>query len=304
MKNIFLLSGLLLSFVRFSIAQDFAPVGSQWYYDSMDSGQAPPHSEYFLYRSEKDTTVNNTSCKKISINKFGFDGNIYLYPPLFVYGDTNEVFYFNYQFEKFCSLYKFNVSIGDTLDFYTLPSAFVSDSIFKVRVDTIFFEAISNRTVKFIYTESLPTFNGYSFSFWGAYCQYIGGLNLMLPQQIPNIPEMDGPLRCYSDSDTAFSFNNNWPLSCNFIITGETTPGNSFNLFYDFNKNLLHIQAESPGQVSVHITDVLGSVIYTNDFRANDLRQVDLNYLQPGIYFIRVFSPKNSLSYFEKIIKM
>jgi hypothetical protein len=287
-----------------SVAQDFAPIGSKWYYDSVDSGQAPYHSEYFLYESVKDTLVASTTCKKITVSKFEYDGNVHLYPSLFVYGDTNEVFYYSSQFEKFCSLYKFNVSIGDTIEYCTLPSVFVIDSIFKVKVDTILYQTISNRNVKFIYTEPLSTSNGYSFSFWGSYSWYIGCLNMMLPQQTPNIPERDGPLRCYEDSDKTFSFNNDWPLACDFTITGIGDVNSSDNLI-SISPNpvisQLLFETKLTSEMNIELISSLGNIVRRFSFKNS--ASIDVGDLPSGLYFIQLLSDKNSLVYSEKIVK-
>jgi len=305
MKRVVITFFISIASTAFSNAQYFAPIGSQWYFDSMDSGQAPFHSEYFLYQSVKDTSVKNTSCKKISISKYGYDGNIHLYPPLFVYGDTNEVFYYSSLFGKFCPLYKFNVSVGDTLEYYTLPDAFVTDSIFKVKVDSVFYQMILNREVKFIYTEPLPTINGYSFSFWGYYCWYIGGLNQMLPQQIPNIPEMDGPMRCYDDSDNTFSFNNNWPLTCDFTITGiADVESSGFLISISPIPVTDHVlfQTKSTSEIKIIMINSLGKIIRSFSFRNS--MTVDLSDLPTGLYLIQCFTEKNHFSLSQKIDKM
>jgi hypothetical protein len=285
----------------YSTAQvrDFAPIDAMWYYDSMDSGQAPLHSEYFLYQSAKDTVVLNLPCRKIEISKYGYYNTIEGYPPLFVYGDTNEVYYYNTLHDKFCSLYKFNVAIGDTLSYCSLPGIFVTDSTFKVVVDTIYYDTILSRQVKFIYTEPLPTSTGYSFSYWGSYAWYIGGLNNMIPQLTPNISEMDGPLRCYNDS--GFSFNNDWPVDCDYRVINYNSVNTPPSQEEDFQihpnpgngKFTVNFQNES-AKGNLVVSDILGNTLYSRELTGSVKSEIgitlELTSLQPGIYVVQIRS--------------
>lgn len=297
MKNI--CASIVFILIVFSLgksdAQKFAPIGAEWYYDSMDSGQAPDHSEYFLYNSSKDTTVSNINCRKLEIHKYAYDNTVKEYPSLFIYGDTNEVFYYNTQFNKFCTLYKFNVTIGDTLELCSLPSQLVTDSIFKVYVDTVFYQTISNTQVKFIYTFPLPTLNGYSFSYWGLYSQFFGGLNTMLPQMSPNIPEIDGPLRCYID--TEFYYINGWPLACDYRITGINSIINdfSFSTFPNpFTTSTMLTLTNYTAPFNVNLFNELGKEtsfqFHTTQQDNNTQLTIERGELPAGIYFLSITS--------------
>jgi hypothetical protein len=287
-----------------SVAQvnDFAPIGAKWYYDSMDSGMAPPHSEYFLYQSIKDTIVLSVPCKKIEVSKYGYYNTVELYSPIFVYGDSNEVFYYNELHNEFCSLYKFNVSVGDTLIYCSPPSIFVTDSTFRVIVDSIYYQVISNKGVKFIYTLPLPTLSGYSFSYWGSYAQYIGGLNNIFPQLSPNIPEMDGPLRCYGDS--AFFFNNNWSLSCDFRIIDFNSVSNTFlsndlTINYNYNKEVLIIKDNYKEPIHLLIYDIYGNCLYNESLHIIGSTEIDLSFLCPGVHIVNAISNNRSSNIFQ-----
>lgn len=275
----------------------FAPLGAIWYYDSMDSGLAPPHSEYFLYESVKDTIVSTIPCRKVEIKKYAYTNTIIPYLPLFVYGDTNEVFYFNNQLNKFCSLYKFDVAVGDTLSYYTLPNSQVTDSVFKVVVDSVYYQPVSNKSVKFIYTIPTSTFSGYSLSYWGPYCQYFGGLNSMLPQPTPNIPEMDGPLRCYSD--TTFSFNNYWPYPCDYRIIfngiNNLSSDQSPDVRYDYLKDMLFIGGDLEKCKVISIYDILGRIVFHKNLPQADGSQIKLSFLPKGFYIANVINSNGEL---------
>lgn len=265
----------MLSIVSF--AQNyFAPIGSKWYYNSMDSGQAPPNSECFVYETIIDTIINNTDCRKIDIIKYAYSGSIVEYTPLYVYGDTNEVYYYNNRFEKFCLLYKFDVQIGDTITLYS-PSYFLSDSTFDIVVDTIYNQMISGKNVKTIYT--LPITSP-SYSFMLPYCQYIGGLQMMLPQEIPSIPESDGQIRCYSD--TLIDFHYQWSQSCDFHFTSTASIYDDIQLTFDDAHNLLIYECPNIGEGTLDITDINGRMV--NSKTSIDSGSINVEYLKPGFY--------------------
>jgi hypothetical protein len=151
---------LILFFLLTTLfAQEWAPVGATWCYNSND-----PMNGYYWYaiiKSEGDTVIQGKNCKVLQSNGIGTCTYGSAFHPLFIYSDTNKVFYFNQNINKFYLLYDFNKLPGDT--FYipfmcAYPNhidsiGFIIDSISSITIGS---NVLKVQFVTAIYNYSVP----------------------------------------------------------------------------------------------------------------------------------------------------
>ena len=73
MKTIFLNAILLLC--SSVAAQEFAPIGSEWYYTNIESFFLP-NQGYVKIESVGDTIIQEISTRRLTVTRFGSDGSI------------------------------------------------------------------------------------------------------------------------------------------------------------------------------------------------------------------------------------
>ncbi len=185
----------------------FAPVSTNWWYNSSDNNAGVANNAYTYYHVASDTFVMHTAnyygynCRKITGEQHEHDSTVTQLQPLYVVGDTNRVMYYNSNRGRFVPLYYFNVSTGDTLTYYTPQPQTAADTTFRVVVDSITQLNIQGTNCKRVWSTPLDS---WSFGNDG-YVQLIGGIGSMLPQLI-NYYNTEGPLRCYEDTSVFFHY--------------------------------------------------------------------------------------------------
>ena len=186
-----------------SNAQQFAPVGAQWYYTSQGKGLVPIGSEFWNYKSEKDTSVQNRSCKKISVNYYKADKTIKIYSPIYIYEKEDTVFMYDKKLNKFLTHLIFNKKVNDTLvlDSYIQGSKFIIKEIVTIN-------KLKKYKIKRI---------GAGYFRDDFFMDKIGGLNWFYFQALTTPESVEGDIRCYSDSQIDTNF---WAKPCDYALTG------------------------------------------------------------------------------------
>ncbi len=185
----------------------FATVGTKWWYNSSDNNAGIANSAYTYYEVTRDTFIMHTAnyygynCRKITGEQHEHDSTVTPLQPLYVFGDTSRVMYYNNYRGRFVPLYNFNVSIGDTLTYYTPQPQTVADTTFRVVVDSITQLNVQGTSCKRVWSTPL---DGWCFGNDG-YVQLVGGMGSMLPQPI-NYYNTEGPLRCYEDTSVFYHY--------------------------------------------------------------------------------------------------
>lgn len=149
MKKIVVL--LILSFnIYFGFSQNFAPIGSTWYYtEHTFSGNIG----YLKIESVKDTVINSQSCRKLYKEKT--IGCSYHSVTEFVYSIDSTVYFWDSKLNKFQTLYDFKAGPGQSWDIQ-MPSLNTEDSIETIRffVDSVKYEIINGQKLKMLYASS------------------------------------------------------------------------------------------------------------------------------------------------------
>ncbi len=277
-----LLTILLLLTYGICWGQTFAPIGAKWYYSAQASGMAPQNSEYYLYESQLDTIVGGHNCKKISVTYYKYlNGDTAYLPPVYTYQSADTVYYYNTIFSNYFPLYIFNVVQGDTLRFHR-PDLTVIDTTWRAVVDSVTSLIISTDTLKRVWTTPLD-----SYSFHGSYIEKLGCDFLMLPQTLALIIEHDGPMRCYSDSTTSYSFNTLFP--CDYrLTTGINESENTFglSLFPNPVTNKLTITIDNYEPTEIILYDLASRKLLQQTFINSTI--INTEQLAKGMYLYEV----------------
>lgn len=281
MKQVFLMCCLLLCGASLQ-AQNFAPIGAQWFYGSGGFGESHG-AAYYRYEATKDTILAEQSCTKIARTAYDMSGDSSLLYPYFVYQSNDTVFYYNHYHSQFFPLYFFNVQAGDTLTFYQ-PEP-ISPSIdletWQCVVDSVTTFIVGDDTLKRIVTHDMePLYATYSFH--GGYTEKFGCRRMMLPTTFNIIFEGDGGLRCYSDSAIAQNFTSkpcDYRNSTSAPSLQETT---TFALFPNPTTDYLNVTVSNGLLSSYTICNLVGKNMRRGSFQGQ--ARIELNGLPSGYY--------------------
>ncbi|MGC9342116.1 MAG: T9SS type A sorting domain-containing protein [Bacteroidales bacterium] len=289
-----LLSILLLAYSVSLFSQEFAPIGSEWYY-SEGGGLAPPNSEFLHLETTKDTLVGSQSARIIERTYYRYSGDTIKKEPLLIYDQNDTVFVFNPEKEKFTILYIFNGEPGDTLFLHKPPFDSFGDpdtnnETYGLVIDSITSETFDEAAVNKYYFKSLSVYG-----FWGenSYMERIGGLHGFFPTGIA-LPEGGGPLRCYSDDLVNVKFSS---VACDYrlINSAYMKKIDEFEIIPNPVKHTL--QVYFPHSFSfIEIRDILGnSLIITQE------KIIEVDELDKGLYFLILKTPGKTFT--RKFIK-
>lgn len=262
-------------------AQNWAPVGSIWYYSQATLN--PRLHSYKTIESVGDTLFQNKICRKM------LETERYILPVSFktylMYSNSDSVFYYDKDEAKFCLLYLFNANQGDTinLDCYNLK-------VYVDSTETVTINGLS-RKVQHISTNSLGA------NFWGTNIEGIGNSVFMFPQADM---AMNGPLRCYEDSEGLLKFTS---LTCDSTIIeatiDESLTSSYFNIYPNPTSSTLFIKFNDliDSDYSIEIYSIFGM----QQFVVKGIRNetfINIDKLSKGLYFVRIINEYGQI--FEK----
>ena len=275
MKNLLLLSLSCFSFFNLSAQHEWAPIGAKWYnkliyFSSSNIGVN-------IYESVGDTLINGHNCKIITRQDdacIGF-GNI-----VYMYSDSNQVFFQNPNNEEFTLLYDFNVQAGGSWDYTNV-----------VETDTIIFNGFPLKRMMVYY--------GTQNTQMDTIVEKFGSIQRMFP--FVN-PICDGTyntdLRCYEDPDLGvISFVN---YACDFTPINEINAA-KIKIFPTLFTNTISIDYEYDSCMKIF------SLAGQNHFQQNlseGKNELNLSHLENGIYFIQLFDNKGHPLIVKKLVKI
>jgi len=268
----------------------YAPVTTKWWYNSSAEGQQQPNSCYKYYEVTRDTFVMNTpptsgyNCRKIKAEQYLPNKTHTALQPLYVFGDTNRIMYYNNYQKRFVTGYKFNVKDGDTLTYYTPQPQSTGDTTFRVVVDSVTTLTVQTEKLKRVYTTPL---DGWSFGNDG-YAQLIGGLASMLPQPISYFTN-EGPLLCYQDTSIYFKYFTGG-ISCDVLtaIVEEQKQKEIFSISPNPVKESITVTSKENIQ-GIELFSILGTQLIEQSYSSSQKEIVfHTKDLPSGIYFLRV----------------
>ncbi len=281
---------------------EFAPLGAEWYYGSTGNFNKIHYSNLVV---EKDTLINDISCRKIVGTYVRVNGDSSILDPLYVYDNKDTIFYYNVLFSKFTPLYIFNVKKGDTLTYYVsyyyyYPHYFEGptppppppppDSLFKVKVDSIQTLNIAGQNLKRVWTSQANS----GWRLRGSYTEKIGSTFLLVPNH-PGaaIPEdVEVSLRCYKDSLISYQYTD---YKCDYMYVG-INEHNDHSKSISIHPNpsqgvfVLKRMVEGASEMTGILTDVSGRTVASLYIPYGLNEKVFKFQLPKGIYLLKIKS--------------
>ncbi len=299
---------LIFSYQNQSLhAQDFAPIGSIWYYSYYDEYNSSNRG-YYKIESLKDTTIQEHNCKKLSITRYSsYSGyaNLIDYEYVYTVGDIvyrlakNDVFYV---------LYNWGAQIGDT---WTVRSrTFISEGIeleAEIEVRNIRNVEINGEPLRQLEVSS----DNIELSFaWGEnnlITEKIGSVNYLFPQShnMVDLVGIIGPLRCYQDNVFGL-YNNTSGETCDAIFTSteKTTKEDNFLISPNPTTNNISIKRsmQESKRLQVSIYTIQGQLVEKKEFRESE-KNLEIDLPQKGTYFL-IIQSEDGVRWIKKVVKL
>jgi len=304
-KLLFLLATLF--FAHCSFAQgDFAPIGAKWYYSlsyAMDLRLG--FTEQVV---TKDTTIDGQICRKIERTEVVKRGDISNSPTdtntlesLYVYSNTDTVFYYNTIFEKFLPLYIYNVAVGDTISYHVPDTNWLSvltDSIFRMKVTRVSQQQFGGETLKYISISLIDEYYSYGgvIHSGDGYYEKIGSTNWLLHNNTARVSTTPSFLRCYSDATLSYVLDAEIP--CDYVdgptsINGRQLKDRNISVYPNPAQDYINIKADGINlkDAEIHIYDAVGKKV--NASIANG--KIDVSALAQGMYLLKLVVGNDNL---------
>lgn len=290
-KSSFLLLAILLWCSKSVLAQaDFAPVGATWFYGFHRDG----YPAYRIQKSVGDTVVAGQSCRRIDnmvVKHVNYVATapvdtIYNEDAYYVYANSDTVFNYRHDLQKFVPLYIFNVNIGDTVT-YDLPASFLPSNTFRVKVTSITTLMVDGHPLKTIHTQGI---DGFNFS-EGRYTERLGNLEGFDWLGPVTSDWFETRIRCYSDS--VINYVRQQGVVCN-SIPGETSieEGRDYdgvNIYPNPATDHILIKTQNPQNeiLQVMLLDIAGRKVFEQAEAAANVI-INTNDFSSGTYLLHV----------------
>ena len=260
-------------------AQDWAPNGAIWHYTQVTPN--PYFHSYTTIQSIGDTLISGRSCKKLIKRNSSSLWESFL----FMYSDSNRVYFYNSDSSRFCLLYDFNASIGDTffLDCFTNGH----NPVLRVAIIDTSSIILNGQNLKLHYYHAPGLANEFS----GWVIEKIG-------HQFSMFPTSDGeyftaPLRCYEDSllgrylNEDYYWGTGWDMQdCEQVISTsikEFSWQNDISISPNPATSKIYVSSKSSKISHLTILDISGKKIFQTIETT-----VPVSEFPHGLYFVEV----------------
>lgn len=294
---IILLAAIVLLLRSELHSQVWAPDGAVWHYSYNNFWT----EGYVKIEAKGDTLIDGVSCKVLSKELFTYNYSLQLYDTLplgkeYMFVDGDKIFI--YRYNQFFVLYDFSAQPGDS---WTVPATFnlggcnnTGQTLVTATGDT----TINGNSLRYI---DLSYIEGSDWVIEGRVVERIGNITgYMLPEPACVIDIYEGgPLRCYSD-DTFGLYNYNPVIPCDYVTHVSSEVSRSLHVFPNPIRNHMTVICNENNYQAV-IYDIRGILRYKGiHFSGTSL--IDLQYFEPGVYFLLIYTNKKILS--QKITKL
>lgn len=300
MKKILL---IILPFYFFSegIAQDFAPVGAEWYY-SEDEVFAPQGYESFLHViALKDTLIQDKLCSQLNCDWLCWNpGGIQ-----YVYSNSDSVYLFDATLNEFKLIYAFHAVAGDSIiipvkDWDGVIDTVVLsiDSTSTITINNI--DLIQQFVTYFVYDSFPGEMNTYYYQ--SEIIETIGDkyflFNIPIEASLICDANFSRGLRCYDDNYIGH-YETGISPTCTYTSVSVNEPlVDSIELYPNPTSDYLRIRHLPVNSENIELLDNLGRIV--RSYYPNS--EINLEGLPNGIYFLKI-TLKNNDYYIQKVIK-
>ena len=282
------------------------PIGAEWHYTS---SSVEPLDDFYLYRVEKDTTINGKIGKKI--NRITSNNQVLGYEILYL--ENDRVYYW---FENdFHLMYDFAAEIGDTVIFsfksYALTFPFadttleVSGKILEKSQVSVNGELLMRVKSSIIPSAGLE--NEYIWPGEFIYTEQIGHdyLEMDIIYKIPLPSTMSGSrLRCYNNNINFSYITPFWDIhgngsACDYLLSTNIIDTKQYiAVFPNPVKDVLSLTVANTLHIQqIELFDLNGRHVKT--YKANE-RELSLKGLPPGQYLLELNTDKGKVT--KKVI--
>lgn len=265
-------------FLTTLFAQNWAPVGSKWYYSNVSWG-FPFSNNPRVIESIGDTIINGKSCRTIS----GYCDCGFFTIKTYMYFENNKLFLFNDTTNNFHVLYDFSAGIGET---WTIVPPNPVDS-FKVIVDTVYSREINDVTYNIQYIYNLN--HGDSWEFSGEVAEGIGNITYCFFPAYATCDPYTGPLRCYDDTQIIKYFGT---IPCDTTIysisINEYISNNLMQIYPNPANEYITIEtSDITKEQTISIYNVQGQLLLQQPMQKAK-SEMNISNLAKGLYIIKL----------------
>lgn len=290
--------------------QEFAPIGSEWYYTNLENWFGQDFG-FVKIQSIGDTLIQGITCKHLTKTRYGAHGSISQESDEFLFTDGDVVYRFSDN-DTFYVLYNFAAQIGDTWTTRTYDLYAQQDVETIFQVEDISTTIISGETLRELYVTPISGFMSFGSSgfSWGTQgvahiTEKLGGGGYMFPQDYGLWDfEVRIGLRCYN-GPVLGNINTGITDECDELITissNDIIEGHDIKIFPNpsFGELTIYVNQDLKDIDFISIYSVEGKLI--NEFKIDSFDvELKIEFEVKGIYFIE-FTGKNYRSIRKAVI--
>ncbi|MBN1968672.1 MAG: T9SS type A sorting domain-containing protein [Candidatus Delongbacteria bacterium] len=296
MKNI-LWTIFLTTLIGNISAQEFAPIGAEWYYNEKFASSGD--IDFIKFTSEKDTIINGENCRKITKRH-----KIYCYErpdTEFILNRNDTVFFFDPLFNDFQNLYVFSANNNDSWKIKVEGENQSIDTI-TISVDSTKTKLINGIELKHLYI----TYNSIYGNYPSEIIEKIGDIRFMFNWEPWKAMACDfnytNGLRCYQDSEIGL-FSTGIADSCDYTylwtnidnLEAETY----ISIYPNPKENTIQIESNLTDNIEIEVYNLRGCKLSESQFKTTTY--LDLKDFKSGFYILN-FRYKGEVIATKKIL--
>ena len=284
-------------------AQEFAPVGAEWYYSEGFSSWSPMVESYIKFTSVNDTVIKGVACRRIVKSHALVCQN--RPNEEFVYNQHDTVFFYDPDFDEFQILFISNAEPDEKWNIKVLDEQNKTFSI-EIKVDSVSTILINNKQLKMLFVTYKRDDEFLNERYSSVIIEKIGDTQFMFNWNPWSTFACDGNyskgLRCYTDSETghyATGIANSCDENVYWVNTNAISENIEVLLFPNPAKDFVEINANGDSY-NFELYDMQGRLILSEKIKSN--HRIDLKSIKKGVYQI-ILTDKNSKRTSRRLIK-
>ncbi len=272
-----------------SFAQNWAPVGAEWYYEM--SWAWGNDIGYRILYCDSVVNIKGKNCQKINIGYCTC--NTHFCPVLYSYESNDTVYFYNPDFDTFEVLYNFNAQAGDQWLIRTKDWEGIIDTV-TIRVDSVGSIQINGTLLKklfvtYYYRYKWPDQNWInSYSKSSKIIEQIGDLfyPINIDEKVLAICDLDFlySLRCYEDSVLGL-YSTGFRDSCTYVglPADPSKPYDNISAYPNPAHDIIRVNAGAEDQVYYQLLSAKGIRL-----QEGKGLEINLSAFSNGLYFLRL----------------
>lgn len=286
--------------------QDFAPIGTEWYYT--EGIALEPITSYLKITSVKDTILSGKRCRVLQ--KQGNPGCNGRPDTEYLYEENSILYFWEEAFNRFQVLYDFNKKVNE---FWTIEvNNYRSDNRIdttKVVVDSISSITINNQSFKVFYVTYNMLSKTYPYSYTSKIIEKLGDIRYLFnffPEIAVTVCDgnyADG-LRCYNDPKRG-NYSTGIAESCTYYHIGfdliESISNANVNVFPNPGDGKFEVHSNSSQTLTAQVKDITGRLIVAKEFDSHIL--IDLTNYPDGMYLLTIIEKDKKIGWMKLIKK-